>query len=72
MRILTDRGSEYQGKIANHAYALFLAIEGITPTTTKVYSPQTNGMCERFPKTMKPAFFMRCVRRLTSVCQRYR
>ena len=34
-RILTDRGSEYKGKIANHAYALFLAVEGITPTTTQ-------------------------------------
>ena len=55
--ILTDRGSEYKGRVENHAYELFLSIEGITHTTTKAYSPQSNGMCERFNKTMKEEFF---------------
>ena len=31
-------------------FELFLSIEGIEHTTTKAYSPQTNGMCERFNK----------------------
>jgi len=53
LRILTDRGTEYKGKIENHAYQLFLSIAGIEHSTTKAYSPQTNGICERFNKTMK-------------------
>ena len=57
LRILTDRGCEYKGKIENHAYQLYLSITGIEHTTTKAYSPQTNGICERFNKTMKQEFF---------------
>jgi len=34
-----------------------LSIAGIEHTTTKAYSPQTNGICERFNKTMKQEFF---------------
>ena len=49
--------SEYKGKIENHAYQLFLSIAGIEHSTTKAYSPQTNGICERFNKTMKQEFF---------------
>lgn len=63
LRVLTDRGSEYKGKIENHAYQLFLSIEGIEHTTTKAYSPQTNGMCERFNKTMKQEFFDTAMRK---------
>jgi transposase InsO family protein len=57
LRILTDRGGEYKGNIEHHAFELFLSIEGIEHTTTKAYSPQTNGICERFHKTMKNEFF---------------
>ena len=57
LRILTDRGTEYKGNIENHAYQLFLSIAGIEHSTTKAYSPQTNGICERFNKTMKQEFF---------------
>lgn len=63
LRILTDRGSEYKGRIEHHAYQLFLSIEGIEHTTTKAYSPQTNGMCERFNKTMKQEFFETAMRK---------
>ena len=63
LRILTDRGTEYKGKIENHAYQLFLSIEGIEHTTTKAYSPQTNGICERFNKTMKHEFFETAMRK---------
>ena len=60
---MTDRGSEYKGQVANHAYALFLSVEGITHTTPKAYSPQTNGMCERFNKTLKQEFFDTAMRK---------
>ena len=52
-RILTDRGTEYCGKVENHAYQLYLRIEDIDHSKTKVCSPQTNGICERFHRTMK-------------------
>jgi len=57
LRILTDRGTEYCGKIENHAYQLYLAIENIDHSKTKVRHPQTNGMCERFHRTMKEEFY---------------
>lgn len=67
LRILTDRDTEYKGKIENHAYQLFLSIEGIEHTTTKAYSPQTkitiSGICERFNKTMKHEFFETAMRK---------
>ena len=63
LRILTDRGSEYKGSLENHAYELFLSVEGISHTTTKAYCPQTNGMCERFNKTMKEEFFDTAMRK---------
>lgn len=57
LRILTDRGTEYCGKAQNHAYQLYLGIENIDHTTTKANSPQTNGICERFHRTMKQEFY---------------
>ena len=57
LRILTDRGTEFCGKIEHHAYQLFLSIENIDHSKTKAYSPQTNGICERFHKTMKQEFY---------------
>ena len=57
LRILTDRGTEYCGKIENHAFQLFLSIENIDHSRTKAFSPQTNGICERFHKTMKQEFY---------------
>lgn len=53
LRILTDRGTEYCGKPEHHAYELYLGIENIDHSRTKAYSPQTNGICERFHKTMQ-------------------
>lgn len=53
LRILTDRGTEYCGKAEHHAYELYLGIENIDHSRTKAYSPQTNGICERFHKTMQ-------------------
>lgn len=57
LRIITDRGTEYCGTLENHAYQLYLSVEGIEHTKTKANSPQTNGICERFHKTMKHEFY---------------
>jgi transposase InsO family protein len=57
LRVLTDRGTEYCGKVEEHAYQLFLAVENIDHSKTKVRSPQTNGICERFHRTMKQEFY---------------
>jgi len=45
LRVLTDRGTEYCGKVEHHAYQLYLAIENIDHSKTKVRHPQTNGIC---------------------------
>ncbi|HAT1847114.1 TPA: IS481 family transposase [Legionella pneumophila] len=57
LRILTDRGTEYCGKIEQHDYQLYLAINNIEHTKTKAQSPQTNGICERFHKTILQEFY---------------
>lgn len=51
-RILTDRGTESCGAPDRHEYELYLAVENIDPTRTKTRRPPTNGICERFHKTM--------------------
>lgn len=57
LRILTDRGTEYCGRIEHHDYQLYLAINDIDHTKTKAMSPQTNGICERFHKTILQEFY---------------
>lgn len=57
LRILTDRGSEFCGNLEHHAYQLYLAVEDIDHSRTKAYSPQTNGICERFHRTMLDEFY---------------
>ena len=57
LRVLTDRGSEYCGNLEHHEYQLFLAVEDIDHTRTKAKSPQTNGICERFHRTMLDEFY---------------
>ncbi len=47
LRMLTDRGTEYCGKVEQHDYELYLAVNKIEHTKTKAFSPQTNGICER-------------------------
>ena len=56
-RVLTDRGTEFCGKPEAHEYELYLAIENIDHTRTKARSPQTNGICERFHKTLLDEFY---------------
>lgn len=57
LRILTDRGTEYCGSIQHHEYQLYLAIENIDHSRTKARHPQTNGICERFHRTIQDEFY---------------
>ena len=57
LRMLTDRGTEYCGRVEQHDYELYLAVNDIDHTKTKARSPQTNGFCERFHKTILQAFY---------------
>ena len=55
-RILTDRGTEFCGT-QSHEYELYLAVEDIDHSRTKAKSPQTNGICERFHRTVLDEFY---------------
>ena len=57
LRMLTDRGTEYCGKVEQHDYELFLAVNDIEHTKTKANHPQTNGICERFHRTILQEFY---------------
>lgn len=57
LRILTDRGTEFNGRPENHEYELYLQIEGIDHSKTKVRHPQSNGICERLHRTMQDEFY---------------
>jgi len=57
LRVLTDRGTEYCGNREHHEYQLYLAVENIDHSKTKAYSPQTNGICERFHRTIQDEFY---------------
>ena len=63
LRILTDRGTEYCGKPETHDYQLFLALSDVEHTKTKVRHPQTNGICERFHRTVLDEFYRVTLRR---------
>lgn len=63
LRILTDRGTEYCGKAEQHDYQLYLALNDIEHTKTKAQSPQTNGICERFHKTILQEFYQVTLRK---------
>src|SRR3981189_52594 len=55
-RVLTGRGTEYCGT-QSHDYELYLAVEDIDHSRTKTKSPQTNGICERFHRTVLDEFY---------------
>lgn len=57
LRILTDRGTEYCGNPEHHEYQLYLAVENIDHSKTKARSPQSNGIVERFQKTVLDEFY---------------
>ena len=57
LRVLTDRGTEFCGSLDKHPYQLYLQLNDIDHTKTKVKSPQTNGICERFHQTVLNEFY---------------
>jgi transposase InsO family protein len=57
LRVLTDRGTEFCGAVERHDYELYLAVNDIEHSKTKARSPQTNGICERFHKTILQEFY---------------
>jgi hypothetical protein len=63
LRVLTDRGTEYCGNRESHEFALYLDLENIEHTRTRVKSPQTNGICERFHQTIQNEFYASAFRR---------
>lgn len=63
LRVLTDRGTEYCGCPETHPYELFLGLNEIEHTKTKVRNPQTNGICERFHQTILNEFYRVALRK---------
>jgi transposase InsO family protein len=63
LRVLTDRGTEYCGNPERHEYELYLAIEDVDHSRTKTKSPQTNGIVERFHRTVLNEFYRIAFRR---------
>lgn len=63
LRILTDRGTEYCGRADQHDYQLYLALNEVEHTRTKARHPQTNGICERFHRTILDEFYRPALRR---------
>lgn len=56
-RVLTDRGTQYCGNPEHHEYELYLAVEDVDHSRTKAKNPQTNGIVERFHKTVLNEFY---------------
>lgn len=63
LRMLTDRGTEFNGRPENHEYELYLQLENIDHSKTKVRHPQSNGICERLHRTMQDEFYAVTFRR---------
>ncbi len=63
LRVLTDHGTEYCETHSHHKYQLYLAVEDIDHTKTRAKRPQSNGICERFHRTMLQEFYQVAFRR---------
>lgn len=55
--MLTDRGTEDCGALDHHEYELYLAIEDIDHSKTRARRPQSNGIGERFHRTIQDEFY---------------
>ncbi len=55
--VLSDNGREFCGRPDQHPYELFLQLEDIEHRTTKVRRPQSNGIVERFHRTVLDEHF---------------
>lgn len=56
-KIIQSKNTDYCGKVDQHEYQLFIGVNDIEHTKTKVRHPQTNGICERFHKTILNEFY---------------
>jgi hypothetical protein len=56
-RMLTDNGMEYCGRQDVHTYELYLHLNEIEHTRTRVRRPQTNGSVERLNQTIQDEFY---------------
>ena len=63
IRILTDRGTEYRGKLETHDYRLCPGVNGIEHARTRARHPQATGICQRFHKTIPHEFCQVAFRR---------
>jgi hypothetical protein len=54
-RVLTDHGINYCGNPEHPECELYISIENIDQTRTRTKSPQTNGIVERYQKTIARA-----------------
>lgn len=63
LRMLTDRGTEYCGAREHHEYQLYLALEDIDHSKIKARHPQSNGICERFHRTIQDEFYQTAFRK---------
>jgi transposase InsO family protein len=55
--VLSDNGREFCGRDDQHPYELFLQLEGIEHRKTRVKRPQSNGIAERFHRTLLDEHF---------------
>lgn len=55
--VLSDNGREFCGRPDQHPYELFLQLEDIAHRTTRVKRPQSNGIVERFHRTVLDEHF---------------
>jgi len=55
--VLSDNGREFCGRPDRHPYELFLQLEEIEHRTTRVKRPQSNGIVERFHRTVLDEHF---------------
>jgi len=57
LRVLTDRGTEYCGAREHHEYQLYLALEDIDHSRTKVRHPTNQRHLRAFPQTLQDEFY---------------
>jgi hypothetical protein len=57
LRILTGRGTEYYGSIETHPYQLFLHLNEVEHSRTKVRHPQINRSTERLNQIIQNEFY---------------
>ena len=55
--MLSDNGREFCGRPDQRPYELFLQLEDIAHRTTRVKRPQSNGIVERFHRTVLDEHF---------------